>query len=161
KEPLGAAVLPDAGGAGTYADRVTPALEASFGGLFQSLAERRLNTLAREHALEFKPSNYEFPREFNKLRPIAVGFLRGIGRPSEPEVTHVLRGYYFSGVQAVFVTDAQPEYAAPAQPQVAGVRSATGVFSGQLAAAAPVAAPAPSARKVPRWDFLPRVMRDV
>ena len=165
REPLGASVIPDAGGAGTYADRVTPRLEHSFGELSASLAERRLNALSREHAPEFKPGAYEFPREFNKLRALAVDFVREIGRPSELQVSPVLRGFYFSGVQAVYVTDAAQQYAAPVQQeaQASAIRSATAVFG---AGARPAAAPAPvpaggGARKVPRWDFLPRVMREV
>ncbi|MGH7617087.1 MAG: ImcF-related family protein, partial [Gemmatimonadaceae bacterium] len=78
-----------------------------------------------------------------------------------------LRGFYFTGVQAVFVTDAAQEYqAAAAQPQAqaAGARSATGVFGPGGKPYAPPAAAASAAggaRKVPRWDFLPRVMREV
>ena len=162
RDPLGAAVLPDAGGAGTYADRVTPALDRSFGELFSSLAERRLQSLSREHATEFKPGAYEFPREFNKLRALAVDFLREIGRPSELEVSPVLRGFYFTGVQAVFVTEPKPEYTPVAQPQAAAVRSATGVLAAP-GGFAPVAAQvaAGGARKIPRWDFLPKLLREV
>src|SRR6185436_15950433 len=109
RDPLGAAVAPDVGGAGTYADRVTPALERAFTGLYTSLAERRLQALTREHAPEHKPGAYEFPREFNKLRALVVDVLREVGRPSELEVSPVLRGFYFTGVQAVFVTDSTPE----------------------------------------------------
>ncbi|HEY9226394.1 MAG TPA: ImcF-related family protein, partial [Gemmatimonadaceae bacterium] len=166
REPLGAAVRPDSGGAGTYADRVTPALEQSFANLFTSLAERRLQTLSREHAVEWKPGSYEFPREFNKLRALAVDFLREVGRPSELSVSPILRGFYFTGVQAVFVTDGAPEYvpAPQQQAQVAGVRSATQVFTAPAGGGVPVApTPAMSSapRKVPRWNFLPRLMREV
>ncbi len=159
KEALGAAVSPDAGGAGTYADRVTPALDHAFGELYTSLAERRLQVLGRESAAEMKPAAYEFAREFNKVRALAVDFLREIGRPSELAVSPVLRGFYFTGVQAVFVTDtaAAEGAAAPAQ---AAVRNATAVFTAPVVSAAPRAA-AGSTRKVPRWDFLPRVMREV
>ena len=166
RDPFGVAVDPDAGGAGTYADRVTPTLSRSFDELYASLAEFRLQALSREHGPEFKPSAYEFPREFRKLEPLAVDFLREIGRPSELEVSPVLRGFYFTGVQAVFVNETTPEYvpAARQQAQVATARSATSVFASPLAppAAAAAAAGAPaSTRKVPRWDFLPRVMREV
>jgi type VI secretion system protein ImpL len=163
RDPLGAAVMPDVGGAGTYADRATPKLEQAFGRLYAALAERRLLALSREHGAEFKPAAYEFPREFNKLQPLAVHFLREVGRPSELEMSPVLRGFYFTGVQAVFVTPVTPEYTPAPQPQMAGVRSATAVLgplgAASLSAAAPVA-PA-GARKVPRWDFLPRIAREV
>jgi type VI secretion system protein ImpL len=162
REPLGAAVTPDSGGAGTYADRVTPQLERAVDALFSSLAERRLAVLTREHSAEPKPAAYEFPREFRKLAPLAVDFLRELGRPSELEVSPVLRGFYFIGVQAVFITEAVPEYSpVPRQPQTVGVRSATAVFSASVAVASAVAPAPQSTRKVPRWDFLPRLFREV
>src|SRR4051812_31626955 len=167
REPLGSGVLPDDGGAGTYADRVTPRLERSFEELYASLAERRVSALSREHAAEYKPGAYEFPREFAKLKPLAVDFIREIGRPSELEVSPVLRGFYFTGVQAVFVAPPAHEnvaaVAAAARPAMSA-KSATAVFTPPVAGviASPIGAP-PSgpARKVPRWDFLPQLLREV
>ena len=168
REPLGAAIAPDTGTDGTYAERVTPRLERAMNELYQSLASRRLSVLSREHAPEWKPAAYEFPREMRKLAPLVVEFLRELGKPSALTGNPVLRGFYFTGVQAVFVSDSIPEYTpAMQQPEraVAGARSATGVFSSaQLAAAtAAAAAPpvAPRTRKLPRWDFLPRLFREV
>lgn len=163
REPLGAGLYPDAGGAGTYADRVTPRIQHAFTELFASLADRRVQALSREFGDEWKPGAYEFPREFNKLAPLAVDFLREIGRPSELSVSPILRGFYFTGVQAVFVNETSPEYQPVAQQaQVAAVRSATGVFNAAAAAAAAQAPKAAAgARKVPRWDFLPRLLREV
>ncbi|HTE47910.1 MAG TPA: ImcF-related family protein, partial [Gemmatimonadaceae bacterium] len=163
------ALLPDLGGAGTYADRATPRLDQALEGLHLSLAERRLTVLSREHGAEWKPAAYEFPREFRKLAPLAVDFLREIGRPSELQVSPVLRGFYFSGVQAVFVTETAPDKVAPAQgnQQAASTsaRSATAVFSAPAIPEKPMTPAAVAAaggtRKVPRWDFLPRVMREV
>ena len=126
REPLGAGVYPDAGGAGTYADRVTPRLQQSFSELFSSLADRRVQALTREFGDEWKPGAYEFPREFNKLGPLAVDFLREIGRPSELSVSPILRGFYFTGVQAVFVNETAPEYQAPAAAGAAGRGRALG-----------------------------------
>src|SRR5438094_3113431 len=165
REPLGAAVDPDSGSDGTYAERITPRLEHAFQGIYRSLAGRRLPVLSREHAAEWKPTAYEFPREIRKLSPMVVEFLREIGRPSALKGSPVLRGFYFTGVQAVYMTDATPEYVPAMQQEraVAGARSATGVFSmHQMAAAAVPAAPSTSrTRKVPRWDFLPRLFREV
>ena len=168
REPLGAAIRPDDGSAGTYADRVTPRLDRALDDLYASLAGRRLAVLAREHGAEWKPAAYEFPREFRKLSPLAVDFLREIGRPSELQVSPVLRGFYFSGVQAVFVTETAPDQVASAQgqeqPRAAAISSATAVFGAVAAPAAArsVASAAPAtARKVPRWDFLPRVISEV
>ena len=166
REPLGASLEPDLGTDGTYTERVTPRLERSMHEIYRSLAGRRLAVLAREHAAEWKPQAYEFPREVRKLAPTIVDFLREIGRPSVLKGSPLLRGFYFVGVQPVFVSDSTPEYT-PALQQarpVAAARSATGVFSmEQLAAAAatPIAPSAPRTRKVPRWDFLPRFFREV
>ena len=60
REPLGAALYPDAGGAGTYADRVTPRIAQAFRDLFSSLADRRVQALSREFGDEWKPGAYEF-----------------------------------------------------------------------------------------------------
>ena len=165
REPLGASLPPDLTTEGTYAERVTPRLEHALQDLYRSLASRRLPVLSREHAPEYKPSAYEFPREVRKMAPLVVEFLREIGKPSALKGSPVLRGFYFSGVQAVFVNDVTPEYSPAVQQarEAVGARSATGVFSAhQLAAAGAAAAPSTSrTRKVPRWDFLPRLFREV
>ena len=162
REPLGAALPPDGGGEGTYAERATHRIERAARELHRSLAARRVPVLSREHAAEWKPGAYEFPREIRKLTPLITEFLREIGRPSELQAGPVLRGFYFTGVQAVFVSDVAPEYAPAPQPRAAALaRSATGVFSASQVAAAAVAPSAPRTRKVPRWDFLPRLFREV
>src|SRR4029079_7637778 len=167
REPLGASLAPDIATEGTYAERVTPRLEAAMQGIYPSLAARRLPVLAREHSDEWKPAAYEFPREVRKMAPLVVEFLREIGRPSALKGSPILRGFYFVGVQPVFVSDAAPEYTPALQQQsraVAAARSATGVFSMEQVAAASAAAIPPSGprtRKVPRRDFLPRLYREV
>jgi type VI secretion system protein ImpL len=119
--------------------------------------------LAREHAPEWKPGAYEFPREFRKLVPTAVEFLREVCKPSELAVSPVLRGFYFVGVQAVHVPDGAGDFApAQAAETVGAARSATSVFSAAQIAAARQAPAVPSRmRKVPRWDFLERVFPEV
>ena len=167
REALGASLPPDTEKEGTYTERVTPRLERAMQDIYRSLARRRLPVLAREHAAEWKPAAYEFPREVRKLAPLVVEFLRELGKPSALKGSPVLRGFYFTGVQAVFVSDTTPEYTPALHQQareVVGARSATGVFSAQQLAATAAAAAAPSTprtRKVPRWDFLPRLFREV
>jgi type VI secretion system protein ImpL len=163
KEVLGSSVEPDTGAAGTYPERITPQLEHALTDLYRSLASRRLDMLAREHAPEWKPGAYEFPREFRKLVPTAVEFLRELCKPSELAVSPVLRGFYFVGVQAVHLPDGVGDFAAsPAAETVGAARSATSVFSAAQVAAARQMPVTPSRmRKVPRWDFLDRVFPEV
>src|SRR5438093_5576871 len=165
REPLGAGLLPDAGGDGTYAERATQQLERAVQGLYRSLAARGVQVPSREQPPEWRPGAYEFPREVGKLAPLMVEFLRELGRPSELRAGPVVRGFYVTGVQAVFVNEVTPEYTPAAQQArvAVGVRSATGVFApDQVAAAMAAKAPAtPRTRKVPRWNFLPRLFREV
>jgi type VI secretion system protein ImpL len=165
REPLGAALAADEGVGATYAERAGARVERAVHELYRSLASRRMQVLSREHANEWKPGAYEFPREIRKLAPLMSDFLRELGRPSELRAGPVLRGFYFTGVQAVFVNETTPEYVPAAlQARAAvGAHSATGVFSPEqiAAAASPVAPSTPRTRKVPRWNFLPRLLREV
>jgi type VI secretion system protein ImpL len=168
RAPLGAALATDDAANGTYTERVTPRLERAMQELYRSLAARRVAVLSREHAAEWKPTAYEFPREFRKISPLVVDFLRELGKPSALKGNPVLRGFYFAGVQPVYVSDSTPEYTPalqPARAEAVAARSATGVFSQDaMAAAGRVASPAavaPRTRKIPRWDFLPRLFREV
>jgi type VI secretion system protein ImpL len=163
REVLGASVEPDTGSAGTYPERVTLQLEHSLNELYRSLSSRRLDMLAREHAPEWKPGTYEFPREFRKLVPTAAEFLRELCKPSELAVSPVLRGFYFVGVQAVHLPDGAGDFApAQAAEAVGAALSATSAFSAaQVAQARQAPAATSRMRKVPRWDFLERVFPEV
>ncbi|HEU4563189.1 MAG TPA: ImcF-related family protein [Gemmatimonadaceae bacterium] len=164
RQVLGVTLPADAGVAGQYADRETRRVTEAFQRLFLSLADKRLQFLARENAPERKPGEYEFPREFRKLAPLAVQFLVELGKPSQLQVSPFLRGFYFAGVRAVIVTEQAQAMApqAPAARAAAGM-AATGVFNpAQFAVAAQAAAPAaPTVRKVPQWVFLQRLFGDV
>src|SRR5918912_236930 len=116
REVLGASVEPDTGSAGTYAERATPLLEHSLNEIYRSLASRRLDLLAREHAPEWKPGAYEFP----KLVPLAAEFLREVCKPSDLAVSPVLRGFYFTGVQAIHVPDGAGDIAPAAAMEAVG-----------------------------------------
>jgi type VI secretion system protein ImpL len=166
-EPMGASLGPATtdGATGAYGDRMTAMLDRAFDGIYTSLAERRLGYLQREHDEPTKLKSYEFPREFRKITPVAVEFLRELARPSVLRSGPTLRGFYFVGVQPVFVSSgADIPVAAAAGPRPSpGAASATVVFSQPLVAAAPRAAvefSAPRMRKVPRWDFLPPLIRE-
>jgi len=150
---------------GVYAEEETRRLAKAFDELFYSLAERRLDLLAREHEGDKKPGIYEFPRELRKLRTLLVQFLVDLARPSQLSVNPFLRGFYFSGVRPVIIDDVAAAVAAPevqaAEP--AFDAGATRIFSGAGRAAAPMPAAARVAgsRKVPQWVFLSQFFNDV
>jgi type VI secretion system protein ImpL len=150
---------------GVYAEEETRRLAKAFDELFYSLAERRLDLLAREHEGDKLPGIYEFPRELRKLRTLLVQFLVDLARPSQLSVNPFLRGFYFSGVRPVVIDDVA---AAVAAPEVQAAESgfdagATRIFSGagRGAAPVPVAARVAGSRKVPQWVFLSQFFNDV
>jgi type VI secretion system protein ImpL len=162
RDVLGVTLAPDAGAAGLYADRQTARVGGAFDQLFRSLAEKRLQLLARENAAERKPGAYEFPRELRKLMPLAQDFLVELCKPSQLQVSPFLRGFYFAGVRAVIITESAVAAAPAAQRARGGPVGATSVFDAQAQAAAQAGAPAAAtARKVPQWLFLDRLFSDV
>ena len=164
REVLGASLPTDQDGTGTYAERESARLAHAFRGIFESLASRRLMVLPRENAAERKPGAYEFPREIRKLAPLATQFLMELGRPSQLAVSPFVRGFYFTGVRAVYVTEqgsVAPQAAAGGAPAAAS--GATGVFSAARAAQQPAASVPAAAvtKKKPQWVFLERVFPEV
>ncbi len=115
---------------GVYAEQQMRRLTDAFQQLYYSLCDKRPAYLAREHDAAKLPNVYEFPREFAKLRPLLVQFLIDLGRPSQLGVSPFLRGFYFTGVRPVTVTDLAPAAAhapvAAEQPYDAG---ATRIFN--------------------------------
>ena len=157
---LGATVPVRSLATGIYAEEETKRLTKAFDELFYSLAEKRLDLLARENEQDKFPGIYEFPRELRKLRTFLVQFLVELVRPSQLSTNPFLRGFYFSGVRPVLVDDvvsAAPEERLPESPVAAG---ATVIFS-------PVSRPAQAAvrssgsRKIPQWIFLSQLFNDV
>jgi len=148
---------------GVYAEEETRRLSKAFDELFYSLAERRLDLLARENDGSQLAAIYEFPRELRKLRTLLVQFLVDLTRPSQLSVNPFLRGFYFSGVRPVIVDDvavAAPQVQAPDLSSGAG---ATRIFSGAGFGGTPAASPAPgsTSRKVPQWVFLSQLFNDI
>ena len=140
-EVLGATLPVRSSAIGVYAEEETRRLTKAFDELFYSLAERRLDLLARENEQDKLPGIYEFPRELRKLRTLLVQFLVDLARPSQLSVNPFLRGFYFSGVRPVIVGDI-----VAAAPQVqaaeAGLDSgATRIFNVGGAQSAPAAVP--------------------
>jgi type VI secretion system protein ImpL len=154
------ATLPAGTGSGVYDEEQSAKLNAAFDQLYYSLAEHRIDFLAREGDAQRVPGAYEFPREFRKLRNLVVRFLLDVCRPSQLNATPFLRGFYFSGVRPILVRDAAP---APvvAKRQLAGDSGATGVFRLGPETEGPRQAEGPAVRKVPQWVFLKQLFGQV
>ncbi|HXI20599.1 MAG TPA: type VI secretion protein IcmF/TssM N-terminal domain-containing protein, partial [Gemmatimonadales bacterium] len=115
REVLGVTLPWDSGPAGTYADRTAARINTAMQRLYGSLGLHRLAYLPRETQPTVSAGAYEFPREFRKLMPLATQFLVDLCRPSQLEVSPILRGFYFSGVRAIIVEEGAQ--AAPARPE--------------------------------------------
>jgi type VI secretion system protein ImpL len=162
------ATLPMVSYAGeVYAEQETARVSAAFDNLFYSLAEKRLDYLPREHEASKRPSIYEFPREFRKLRPLLVGLLVDLCRPSQLRTGPFLRGFYFSGVRPIVISAPTLVKEEPlAQPPAGqGPLRATGIFDVRKITAEALrqamAAEAGESHRVPQWVFLPHLFNDV
>ena len=164
---FGATVPIRMAGSGIYAQEETQRLTDAFNDLFYSLCDKRTVFLPRENNPEMLPGSYEFPREFRKLRATVVQFMVDVCRPSQLRASPFLRGFYFSGVRPVVVSDA------PAMPMLtprdagaghAALSGATGMFrvgkQAERVAQQAVAGQA-SSRKVPQWMFLGHLFNDI
>ncbi len=151
-------LLSDREQGGVYAEEESRRLTAAFDGLFRALCDKRPPFLAREHDPNKLPPVYEFPREFRKMRNSAVRFLVDLGRPSQLRANPFLRGFYFSGVRPIVVTDSAPAARAAAPPVR---RAATGFFTERAPVIDdPINDPART-RRIPQWVFLGHLFSDV
>jgi type VI secretion system protein ImpL len=157
-------ILPS-GNVGQYAERESRRLSDAFHSVFRGLAMRRLDVMPRETQDVLRAGAYEFPREFRKIQDLASQFMLDLCRPSQLGLSPFLRGFYFTGVRAVYLHDAgvapSPQ---PAAAPGATAMDATGVFDPRMLqrGAAPIApTPAVGSRKVPEWAFLTRVFKEV
>jgi len=127
-----------------------------------SLADKRLEYLERETTAEKLPSIYEFPRELRKLRHQIVQLLAALSRPAQENTSCFLRGFYFSGVRAVTVSETvtPPKVSAAA---AASVAAATRMFNMEdlQALSEPASGPVVQSRRVPEWSFLPNLFNEV
>lgn len=157
----------------SYAEQAFARIDATLQRQFRSLAEKRLKFMPREAVTETAASAYEFPREFRKIVPQATQFLIELCRPTQLEISPVLRGFYFTGVRPIYINEGPREAMAPAvMAGEAAPVGATSVFDpaagrgggpryAATAGTAGAAAPAPAARKVPQWVFLERLFPEV
>ncbi|HEX3276538.1 MAG TPA: type VI secretion protein IcmF/TssM N-terminal domain-containing protein, partial [Gemmatimonadales bacterium] len=149
-------------------DQVFRLVDRAFQRLYQSLAAKRLKFLPRETAPEIAGSAYEFPREFRKVVGHATQFLVELSRPNQLEISPFLRGFYFTGVRPVVVTESALEAAAPVAVGAASPAAragATSVFDParleQAVAGPRMTAMAGTSRRVPQWVFLERIFPQV
>ncbi len=162
---VGATLPIQLGRTGVYAEEESRRLTQAFEDLFLSLCDRRIDFLPREHDAEKVPAEYEFPREFRKIRNGLVQLLVEICRPSQLRANPFLRGFYFSGVRPVVVNEV---VAAPARPAAeAGHKTfeagATRMFRAGMDLPQAVAQPEQGggARRVPQWLFLTRLFGEI
>lgn len=147
---------------GVYAEEETKRLTAAFHDIFLGLAEFRLLYLGRETSQQRVGGIYEFPREFRKLRSMAVQFLVDLCRPSQLQAGPFLRGFYFSGVRPV---ETRELVQAPQSLDAYGRKrkGATGIFSMEEGRESTIGAFSQHGpvRRVPQWVFLAHLFNDV
>ncbi len=144
---------------GVYAEEETGRITGAFNNLFTALCDHRTLYLPREDDSSKLSGAYEFPREFRKLRAGVTQFLVDVCRPSQLRASPFLRGFYFSGVRPVVMSDAMAARV-PNEPrqslQEAG--GATRMFrvgmQAEVIAQQSIAQPQGDVRKVPQWTFL-------
>lgn len=146
---------------GIYRETETMRLSQEFDLLYQSLCDRRTEYLAREHNAARLPSVYEFPREFRKLRSLAVEFLVDVCRPSHLRAGPLLRGFYFTGVRPVVVADVAVEQQAPSPARSVDLGATRAFVPGSLTPPAMTASRETQSRRVPQWVFLNHLFSDV
>lgn len=162
---LGATVAARAAQAGgVYAEEETKRLTRAFDELCYSLAEKRVEFLSRENDASKFGDVYEFPRNVRKLRTAMVQFLVDVCRPSHMPTNPFLRGFYFTGVRPIEVSDVAPVEQAVQSAAAAPASGATRMFRFSEAGAAP--APAAAMRsagttRVPQWSFITHLLSDV
>ena len=154
-EALGVSLpLPPTGVQGAYAEQQSLRLNNAFQTIYYSLADRRPVYLGREHTAANLSNIYEFPREFAKLRPLLVQFLVDLCRPSQLGTTPFLRGFYFSGVRPVTISDVVPASQMPLVEDAGFDSGATRMFNRPIRSAPSVEGRQGGSRRVPQWVFL-------
>ncbi len=144
-----------------YAEAQTRRLTVAFQDLYYELCRKRPIYLARENDAAKLPNIYEFPREFAKLRALLIQFLVDICKPSQLGTSPFLRGFYFTGVRPVTVTDLMPAAQAPIVEDAFDT-GATRIFRPQTGGSLLEAQPSQAgSRRVPQWVFLGHLFSDI
>lgn len=160
RQILGSPVPVTEAAPGTYADQAARTLAGLFDGVGHQLAAFRLELLQRETEPRNVGGDYEFPREFAKLRRGLTAWLVELCRPTHLNVNPYLRGFYFTGVRARVIETAASASVASGS-SVSADAGATQYLNLAALRAAQSAAAAPAARsssRVPQWTFLARLL---
>lgn len=160
RQILGCSVPNASASPGTYADQATRTLAGLFDVVGHQLAAFRLEVLQREADPRNTGGDYEFPREFAKLRRNLTTWLVELCRPTHLNVNPVLRGFYFTGVRArVVETSASGPFPPPSRTVPAAGATQYLNLAALKAAQAATATPAVrSSSRMPQWTFLARVL---
>ena len=147
--------LPPEGLQGAYSEKQSIRVSNAFQTIYYSLADKRPVYLAREHSPANLSNVYEFPREFAKLKPLLVQFLTDLCRPSQLGTSPFLRGFYFSGVRPVTISDVISSSQLPPSEEAGFDSGATRMFNRQAGRSAPMAEVRQAgSRRMPQWVFL-------
>ena len=157
---LGATLELNAGSGVGHTEREGARVGAALQGLLARLRLKRGDVLFREDTLGLRGEAFDFPRELARsdgLFAKARNFLVDVSAPfsGEPEITPMLRGFYFVGVRPQTVVGPTSGASASGAP---GSESATGVFRVPSPAAS---SSQPRGRRVAQWVFAPRILKDV
>ena len=137
-----------------WAEAETRRLNQLFQTLFLRLSDRRLMALSQETDPSRRPSTYEFPREFRRIRAPLVQFLVDVFKPDPLNPGARLRGIFFTGTRKGEQTAAptgsvtQAYQARPVAPDATSIFAAGGatqVFR--------VKSKGGSGRLIERWLF--------
>lgn len=158
---LPAEVVPSA-----YAEYAAGRVQESLSRLIRALSARRHLVLGRLGNQGDRHGAYQFPRELRRVSGVVTEFLVEFARPSELRVSPFLRGFYFSGVREVLVSDQMPVAGPAPVLDRGGEGGATQLLRAlpspvgarQAVAAAPGS---PAMRREAEWVFLGRLFSGV
>jgi type VI secretion system protein ImpL len=155
---LGTTLEPMQASAGVYADNASRELTSALDAITYALGEFRVEILSRETEPRNAAKDYEFPREFGKLRGNLSQYLVELCKPTHLSANPYLRGFYFCGVRAQIVQQQATPQAARVikQTQPEGATQYLSLAGGKLQ---PAYQPSPltSSTRVPHWTFLARI----
>lgn len=147
------AEAPSAAAAEEQSKRITNAFDT----ISHWMSGRRMLLLGREHQGEKLPGIYEFPRDFAKIRKPLIQFLSDLTKPTQLSQGPFLRGFYFSGMRPVMVTESASAMRREApKAEDEGFGSSTLVLGASAGSddPTPLIERQTSTKRIPEWVFL-------